>query len=50
MHRFYAVLDEMEDDDRYNDKWGPALCIEILDDPPRPGGLKRYVFFGIASS
>jgi len=41
-------------DDRVDDKWGPAGCIEMpltdKDKKDHPGGLKKFLFFGWASS
>lgn len=38
-----------EDDERIQDKWGPAGCIDLGKDPVHPA-LRRYLFFGWASS
>ena len=38
-----------EEDDRYNDKWGPACCVELLEESPVKGS-RLFWFFGIASS
>lgn len=35
-----------DNDDRITDKWGPAGCIEVLDDE----GERGFLFFGWASS
>src|SRR5438309_831242 len=37
-------------DRRIDDKWGPAGCIEVSFDEPSKGGLRRFLFFGWASS
>ena len=43
----YANLLIDEGDERVDDKWGPAGCIEL----PRVGdGEKTFLFFGWASS
>lgn len=40
----YAVyLIEEQKDPRFDDKWGPAGCVKVIDDD-------AYLFFGFASS
>ena len=50
MKKASALVDSMEEDSRYNDKWGPACCVEILEEPPAKSDAKLFWFFGIASS
>src|ERR1035437_521723 len=50
-----ALAEEMADDDRVSDKWGPAGCIEVEEAvcpnlrPPQKGD-RLFCFFGWASS
>lgn len=47
-HKLASELIE-RGDDRIDDKWGPAGCIEI-GSVDGQGPLKKYLFFGWASS
>jgi hypothetical protein len=49
----YAEQLIRDSDDRVDDKWGPAGCIEVpLTDKDKKDhpGLKKFLFFGWASS
>ena len=35
---------------KYNDKWGPAGCIQLLPTSSKPSQIKEFLFFGWASS
>ena len=37
-------------DVKYNDKWGPAGCIQLLSTNPQHSESKEFLFFGWASS
>tara|TARA_B100000902_G_C27193991_1_gene855442 strand:+ start:634 stop:945 length:312 start_codon:yes stop_codon:yes gene_type:complete len=37
-------------DVKYNDKWGPAGCIQLLSTNSQPSEIKKFLFFGWASS
>ena len=38
------------DDPQYNDKWGPACCVEVVYAEQKNPSVRYFLFFGIASS
>tara|TARA_E500000331_G_C16877171_1_gene548858 strand:- start:100 stop:411 length:312 start_codon:yes stop_codon:yes gene_type:complete len=37
-------------DTKYNDKWGPSGCVQLISTSSRPSEIKEFLFFGWASS
>ena len=48
----YQLANDMIDSDKnpFEDKWGPAGCIQVKADPDEPQPKEGWLFFGWASS